>query len=268
MTTDYVQKKELSSRLRFLLLPKALRKDKNGHRKTPVFRGDMELTRQQSFVDGLQDIFDLLEKNEPNKDGLKRTVSSTMAILNNAQLMIERAEQKIARQNARIRELEYYSTVDKMTGLLNRRGFFQAFNRELNRVERKLSKGGLLVMIEVDSYTSIARSYGQEAGTRCLKLAGRTLKNEIRPMDAAARLSGDEFVLLLADAGKKEALERAQRLALRMNNLSFIHEGKELAVNASLGLKSFGSGDKAEDIFTQADKDLQSEKNKKKENKM
>jgi len=262
MTTDYIQRKELSSRLRFLLLPKALRKDKNGMHSTPILKGGFELTRQESFIDGAQDIFDLLEKNNLQKSGLKRTVKSAMAVLNNAQRMIERAEQKIEQQDKCIEELEYLSTIDAMTGLLNRHGFFQAFTREIGRADRKKSQGGLLVLIEVDSLTPIRKSYGLEAGNMCLKLIGRTLKNEVRAMDEAARLGGDEFVLLFSDAEKDAALERAQRLALRLNNLSFIHEGKELMINASLGLKSFGSGDKVEEIFKQADKNLHNKNNK------
>ncbi|GJL86020.1 MAG: hypothetical protein DHS20C02_17950 [Micavibrio sp.] len=260
MTTDYIQRNEAGRRLRFLLLPKALRKDKNAPNAPRLYKGGLELTRQENFVSGAQDIFDLLERGNQEKDGLKRTVSSAVNMLNNARHMIERAEKKIAQQNDHIEELKDVATTDALTGLMNRRGFFHAFIRELGRTSRGHNKGGLLILLDIDNLKNINHLYGQDAGDTCLKLVARALKNEIRAMDIGAFIGGDEFVLLFPNAEKEVALERAQKLALRLNNLSFIWSGIEISISASLGLKSYGPEDTAEDIFCQADKELHKSK--------
>ncbi len=255
MTTDFIQQKEAGRKARFSLLPKALRKQ-----GADICKNGLELTRQENFVEGEQDIFDLLERHKLEKEGLKRSMSSAMTILNNAHLMIERAEQTIARQSGHIRKLENMATTDELTGLLNRRGFFRAFVREIARTGRGHGNGGLLILIDVNNFRSVNERYGQDAGDACLKLVARALENEVRAMDAGARLGGDEFVLLLPGAHREQTLDRAQRLGFRLNNLSFIWRGAEIRINISLGLQSYGPDDKAEDIFRQADQKLQARK--------
>ncbi len=260
MTTDYIQRNEAGRKLRFSLLPKALRKDKNNMNAPRLYKGGLELTRQENFVNGAHDIFDLLERGHQEKDGLKRTVSSAVTVLNNARHMIERAEKKIIQQSDHIEELEGVATTDALTGLMNRRGFFHAFIRELDRTARGHNKGGLLVLLDIDNLKNINHLYDQDAGDTCLKLVARALKNEIRAMDIGAFIGGDEFVLLFPNAEKEVTLERAQKLALRLNNLSFIWQGSEICISASLGLKSYGPEDTAEDIFCQADAALHKSK--------
>ncbi len=255
MTTNYIQQKEAGLKARFSLLPKALRKGKNGLDRPRIHKGGLELTRQENFVSGAQDIFDLLDQNRLEKDGLKRTIGTAITILGNARRMIENAERKIARQNRHIKELEEQATTDKLTGLLNRQGFFQAFARELGRTDRGHNEGGLLVLIGVDNFKAINHLHGAKASDTCLRLVANALKNEIRDMDIGARIDTDEFVLLFSNTNKDQALERAQKLALRLNNLSFIRGGTEIRVSVSLGLKSYGPGDTVYNIFQKADKE-------------
>lgn len=158
---------------------------------------------------------------------LQRTLSNTIALLKQAHLMIEKAEEKISAQNKRIARLERVATTDELTGLTNRRGFYEAFVRELDRCDRGMSSGGLLILIDLDNFKSANDTYGHLAGDACLRLMGRTLFNEVRAMDVAARLGGDEFVLLLSNTTKCEAAKRAQELAARLNNLAVAWYGKK-----------------------------------------
>lgn len=163
--------------------------------------------------------------------------------------MMQRAEQKISEQSDHIRKLEEAALMDSLTGLLNRRGFAYALNRELGRAERGHNKGGLLVLIEIENLKNINHIHSTRAGDVCLNLIGHALKNEIRTMDAAAFIGGDEFALLLPNAEKEQALERAQKLALRLNNMSFIWRGTEIAITSALSLKIYGPGDLADSMF-------------------
>jgi diguanylate cyclase (GGDEF)-like protein len=193
---------------------------------------------------------------DADRDGAGRLVSNTIALLEYANRLIEAAEQHIAHQEQRISQLTTLSITDELTGLRNRRGFYEAFMAELDRCNRGQSSGGLLVLIDLDNFKTINDTHGHPAGDACLRLVARTIADQVRMMDTTARLGGDEFVILLSNTTKEDAAKRAQSLAWQLNNLALAWYGEEIPVRASLGLKSFGSGDCAEKIFNAADLQL------------
>ena len=207
------------------------------------------------WLDDADEIVNYLQRHEDEKENWWRTTSAALALLKSAAHMVEKAKETIIVQQGRIQILEDMATTDELTGLMNRRGFFEALDRELDRAARdKASHGsGLLILIDLDNFKAINDTYGHLAGDAALKLVGRTLAHDIRAMDVAARLGGDEFVLLFADTVRMNALERAQKLAWRLNHLSLVWYGAEIPVRASLGLREYKSGDKADKIFSDAD---------------
>ncbi len=224
---------------------------------------DHTLETNSDNEEEVQKLKDLLDKQTMEQDGQSRCMSATVALLKYAHKMIERAEETIQAQEGRISGLEALAMTDDLTGLKNRRGFFDSFLRELDRCERGLSEGGLLILIDLDNFKMVNDTYGHMAGDACLRLVARTLDHEIRMMDVAARLGGDEFVLLLSNTSKERAAGRAQDLAWQLNHLSLAWYGEELPVRASLGLRSYGAGDKVEDIFNSADVALYASKRNK-----
>lgn len=181
------------------------------------------------------------------------SISSMMILLRQAQNIITKFEQHIKTQDQHIADLQRLSTTDTLTGISNRRGFLQIFNRELDRVDRDKSQGGLLIMIDLDNFKTINDKYGHAAGDTALKVVSSTLANDIRTMDSVGRMGGDEFVILFVNTNRIDALERAQFLIKTLNNLSFIWQGEEVPIRASLGLKQYGKGSKAKHIFRTAD---------------
>ncbi|MBU0860218.1 MAG: GGDEF domain-containing protein [Alphaproteobacteria bacterium] len=196
------------------------------------------------------------ETFDPVQDGAHRLVSNTMALLDYANRLIEAAEQHIAAQESRIEQLTTLSITDELTGLRNRRGFYESFMAELDRCDREQSIGGLMVLIDLDNFKAINDTHGHPAGDACLRLVARTIADQVRAMDTTARLGGDEFVILLSNTTKGDAAKRAQTLAWQLNNLALAWYGEEIPVRASLGLKSFGAGDSADKIFSAADLQL------------
>lgn len=209
-----------------------------------------------------ESLLTLLKEKEREHAGQERFINATMSLLHQANEMIERAEAKLAEQEGRIEHLENLTTTDELTGLQNRRGFYQTFTRELDRCTRGQSQGGLLVLIDLDNFKYINDTYGHLAGDAALRLVARTLNETIRLMDVAARLGGDEFVLLLSNTTKREAAARGQDLAWQLNNLSLAWYGQEIPVRASVGFRSYKEGDKAERVFNEADNELYSQKRK------
>lgn len=216
------------------------------------YKRGIELTRAQGFLDGNDDLFDLLasppanktrEATQEQKKEMSTYLHRAMGLLRKASDIIERSENKIAQQDLRIRNLEELSTVDELTGLLNRRGFLKVFAREINRIERRGEQGGLLVLIDLENYAALEKRYDKRAAHKAMFLTGKLLAKEIRDMDAVARTDKDEFILMLTDTTPDAAMERIQRLALRLNSLQFEAQGQEVNIHASISLKAYKSGD-------------------------
>lgn len=114
----------------------------------------------------------------------------------------------IAEQQRRIRQLENEAHTDPMTGLLNKRGFAAAMNRELDRTERQNETKALLVMFDLDGLKQINDRYGHLAGDAYISGFAKALKRRVRTTDYVARLGGDEFALLMTDVTPEIAIKR------------------------------------------------------------
>jgi diguanylate cyclase (GGDEF)-like protein len=201
------------------------------------------------------------ENLQTSKDGLWRLLSATLAILNHTSSELDRAKERLTFQTDRIEQLEKLLTLDELTGLHNRRGFDQQFEKELDRTKRGLSMGGVLLVIDLDNFKSINDTFGHLAGDACLKAVGDYLKTEIRTMDTASRLGGDEFVLLLTNTQRHEVLARTQEIAWKLNHLTLNWNGELISIRASVGIKDYCANDnEAKSIFAAADEALYADK--------
>ena len=114
-------------------------------------------------------------------------------------------------QDARRQNLARISRADPLTGSLNRRGFAERFQAELNASERSGQPCGLL-QIDLDDFKRINDSQGHAAGDDLLIWVVTTLNETLRPTDWVGRLGGDEFAILLPGASRGNALEVADRV--------------------------------------------------------
>lgn len=187
---------------------------------------------------------------------VERVLGATVTMLNQTQAELEASRIQIEQLKFQLAELEMVATTDLLTGLKNRRGFEDNFERELDRTRRGKSIGGVLVVIDLDSFKAINDTYGHQAGDECLKLVAQILAQEIRVMDTASRLGGDEFVLLMTDSTPELLLTRVQNIAWKLNHLNLTWGDKNIAIHASVGMKPYMKGDTAEAIFAEADKSM------------
>jgi diguanylate cyclase (GGDEF)-like protein len=100
---------------------------------------------------------------------------------------------RIVEQDAELRELALF---DPLTGLLNRRGFLQIAEHELQVCERRRSPTALL-FIDVDGLKLVNDRHGHAAGDRLLRSVAEVLRASTRDSDLLARVGGDEFCVLL-----------------------------------------------------------------------
>jgi diguanylate cyclase (GGDEF)-like protein len=110
--------------------------------------------------------------------------------------------------NAKLRK---EATVDDLTGLLNRRGWREAVERELSRASRADAPMGL-VLLDLDNLKEINDTRGHDEGDRVLRETADRMRTALRAGDVLARLGGDEFGVLLTDTSDGQGLAAVDRL--------------------------------------------------------
>ena len=129
------------------------------------------------------------------------------------------------------------STVDSLTGIFNRAFFFAALEREIQRSARS-GRGFCLLMMDLDGLKAINDKHGHFHGDEALRAVGETIRAGVRRIDTAARYGGDEFVVLLPETSKDQAMECAKRLRSEISKWKFLAEEPygPLQITASLGV--------------------------------
>lgn len=134
-------------------------------------------------------------------------------------------------------QLEYQAVTDPLTGLLNRRGFYQTAENLLMRSERQESNW-VLLYLDLDGFKRVNDSLGHDAGDRVLRWVSEQLKACLRPFDILARLGGDEFTALLDLEFPEQAAKIAEKLIERVAICQQI-EGMDVALGASIGIATY-----------------------------
>ena len=155
-------------------------------------------------------------------------------------------ERRLKLTNLLLREL---SERDPLTSLWNRRGLERVLQRE-QRQCRRSGRPLSTLLIDCDDFKRVNDRFGHAAGDRMLRRLGRVLQVELRPRDAAARVGGDEFVVLLPDTDLRGAHAIAERLRARIEE-ALGSDGEFLAASAtvSLGVAEAGSAVSLEQIL-------------------
>jgi diguanylate cyclase (GGDEF)-like protein/PAS domain S-box-containing protein len=134
-------------------------------------------------------------------------------------------------------QLEFQAVTDPLTGLLNRRGFYQTVENLLLRGER--SDGAwVLLYLDLDGFKRVNDSLGHDAGDRVLRWVSEQLKACLRPFDILARMGGDEFTALLDLEFPEQAAKIAEKLIERVSICQQI-DGLDIALGASIGIAAY-----------------------------
>lgn len=209
---------------------------------------------EQGFI--MNTLQNIAADSEINKGNFWALTQYALGTIRALQHDLRASQAALEEKEERIRLLEHLSTTDMLTGLLNRRGFMEALEKELVKTNRDMVKGGLLIAIDLDNFKTINDTHGHAAGDEALKLVAQTLNAHIRRMDTAARLGGDEFVLIFSNAHKIESSARLQKLARKLNTLSLKWKDDFVPIRASIGVHAYNKGESMETVMAKADSDM------------
>jgi diguanylate cyclase (GGDEF)-like protein/PAS domain S-box-containing protein len=133
------------------------------------------------------------------------------------------------------------SACDFLTGIANRRTFFEAAELELERW-RRFPRPLSVVAIDADFFKNINDTWGHAAGDDVLRNLARTLAENVREIDVVARLGGEEFAALLPSTDLAGAIRLAERFRGAVESQRVRHGDAEIGYTVSIGIASMEAG--------------------------
>lgn len=134
-----------------------------------------------------------------------------------------------------IAELRRIGNIDELTGLQNRRAFFESLDRERRRAVREGSTMSVIV-VDIDHFKSVNDRYGHAAGDAALQAVGAVLNRSCRVTDVVGRIGGEEFAIVLPSTDEVGARGLAEKLRRGIADIQIpLGKGEMLALTASFG---------------------------------
>lgn len=170
-----------------------------------------------------------------------------------------RVMQDISVSKAREREHHEQTRHDALTGLPNARAFEERLDHAVERARR--SKQTLAVLyVDLDGFAGVNNQHGREAGDRLLVEAANRMRAFTRITDTVCRLAGDEFTLILEEAGQLDEVERICGRIVDALSLPFDLGDNAVVISASVGVALWEAKETAASLCVRADKAMHSAK--------
>lgn len=133
-------------------------------------------------------------------------------------------------------EIERLAITDYLTGLFNRRFFYDKMSEEFNKSKRYRHNLSC-IMIDVDHFKIINDTYGHDTGDRVLKQIAATIRANCRSTDIVARYGGEEIVALLPETDSQGSYSVAEKIRNAVKNEAYRNEaGEDFSLTISIGM--------------------------------
>jgi len=136
-------------------------------------------------------------------------------------------------------ELRYLADHDPLTALLNRRAFRTRLDTYVNFAARYGGRGAVMV-IDVDGLKEVNDKLGHQQGDNLIRRIATMLRDRVRATDIVARLSGDEFAVLMPQSDVEGALQLGEDLRVQVAD-DFVAEADLAGATISVGITMFGA---------------------------
>ena len=153
-------------------------------------------------------------------------------------------------------ELERLATTDPLTGIFNRRSFFDTANKEIRRSVR-YNYPFTLLMLDIDHFKRVNDSYGHAFGDQVIQRFTEVVNECLREEDLFGRVGGEEFAVILVSADLDGAATVAERIRENWEQAELQTEGKNVSFTVSIGVADLRNPRESVDmVMERADKAL------------
>ncbi|MBS7456991.1 GGDEF domain-containing protein [Coralloluteibacterium stylophorae] len=165
---------------------------------------------------------------------------------------VEAAEQRILRLEQQLQDASGQARADQLTGVLNRRGFEELYEREAARAER--SGAPLCVaLVDLDDFRRLNETHGHLGGDAALRHFAELVRTVLRGSDALARFGGEEFLLLMPDTTLYEASAAVARAQQALVGRPLLHEEARIVLSFSGGVAQRAPSETRDVLLKRAD---------------
>ena len=134
-------------------------------------------------------------------------------------------------------QLEELASHDMLTGVLNARAYYAACERSID-IAGRTGQPYAVIFVDLDHFKSVNDTYGHAAGDAVLKAVAQCLSHSIRKSDALGRIGGEEFSIFMPNTHRNGAMQLAETLRQRVEDLNPSIGEQNLRVTASIGVAS------------------------------
>lgn len=152
------------------------------------------------------------------------------------------------------RALQLQAQTDMLTGVPNRRFFFEALENEISHSKMTMNDS-VYMMIDIDCFKMVNDKFGHAVGDVALKMVADALKSALRASDLFGRIGGDEFGVLLVNTNSSEAEKIAEKMSQNVRDIDLTDdEGIKVYLRVCIGISIYRHGkDKTQDLLERAD---------------
>ena len=137
------------------------------------------------------------------------------------------------------RKLNYEGSHDQLTGFLNRSAFERKFENLVTE-DNGARPQHVLAYLDIDQFRTVNETCGSSAGDLLLKQVATLIRKHVRQSDIVARLSADEFGIIMPFFEMEPALQAIQKIIIEIQHAGFLWNDHEYRVSASIGVMPFG----------------------------
>jgi diguanylate cyclase (GGDEF)-like protein len=162
-----------------------------------------------------------------------------------------------------VEELRVHATIDSMTGLNNRRYFFELSTNMFYK-SKKTKESLHAFVLDIDKFKQINDTYGHSVGDQAIKLFAKSIEVFNDEKCILGRLGGDEFVLLSLGKDDKDICDFVDEIKLNIDNIQLKYANTDIVISASIGVASLSDNiNSLDELILEADSAMYLDKNDK-----
>jgi diguanylate cyclase (GGDEF)-like protein/PAS domain S-box-containing protein len=165
--------------------------------------------------------------------------------LRRAAAELSRSNEELKLRSDRLHRFAYY---DSLTGLANRKLFYEGLSRSLDWAKTH-HRSCALLYLDLDGFKQVNDTWGHDVGDLLLKAAAGRITNCVRSSDLVARLGGDEFTVILPGIKQADDVAIVAQKILQTLSQPFMLEGREISVTVSIGSSIYPDDGQTQEVL-------------------